>query len=179
MSCSSSNTRIGCDTSPRSIGSIRGCRAAGGDMRFWPKSAPADDPAPAPPITTLTRRAPDWPSVPGIQRVVTSMTPIADRAGFEHSLGTHQDPTFLAPLAHLVDPDGPSGRISGLMTPAPTPIQGQSASVAKAGVVQRWPPRWRGGPVISRAADPSPAPAEAPAEAIETPQVEDTAPDES
>jgi hypothetical protein len=143
-------------------------------MRFWPKSAPADDPAPAPPITTLTRRAPDWPSLPSIQRIVTSIAPIADRAGFEHSLRTHQDPSFLAPLAHLVDPDGPSGRIGGLVTPAPTSTA--SVPAANPGVVQRWPQRGLGGPVISRSADPGPAPADARSEAIEGPRAEAPAP---
>src|SRR5262249_10799326 len=67
---------------------------------------------------------------------------------FEASLGSHQDPRFLAPLAHLVGPDGPSGRIVGLVTAAAPP--GQQAPDRAAGEVRRWP---LGVPVVSRASD--------------------------
>ena len=130
--------------SRKSTGSTPGSLAAGTDMRIWPRSQRPAEPAAA------ERHAPQWPSLPAVQRVLTPIAPVADREGFVSSLAAHTDPSFLAPLAHLVDPDGPSGRITGLIAPAPSAPAAAPPPRAATGVVQRWPNRWFGGPVISR-----------------------------
>ena len=44
------------------------------------------------------------------------------RTAFRSSLTTHQNPSFLAPLGHLVDPDGPAGVVGGLASSVGGPI---------------------------------------------------------
>ncbi|MDQ1738822.1 MAG: hypothetical protein QOE53_474, partial [Pseudonocardiales bacterium] len=43
----------------------------------------------------------------------------ADFSTFGPELASYQNPSFLQPLRHTIDPDGPSGRIHGLIAPAP------------------------------------------------------------
>src|SRR5262249_43661350 len=137
-------------TLTRSTGSIRGSPAAGDVMRLWPRLSRAVHSSPESASTDqgpLPNPQPGWPSVPPIQRVVPQLTPTVQRH-FEASLGSHQDPRFLAPLAHLAAPDGPGGRIGGLVPAAAPP--GQQAPDRAAGEVRRWP---LGVPVVSRASD--------------------------
>ena len=49
--------------------------------------------------------------------MITATEPIAPLDAFTGSLATAQNPSFLAPLGHVVDPDGPSGQVEGLAGP--------------------------------------------------------------
>ena len=69
----------------------------------------------------IPRRAPEWPSVPAIQRVVSPLHPVAPRDAFAASLTSWRDPRFLAPLGHVVSSDAPSGVIHRLVEPAGVP----------------------------------------------------------
>ena len=107
------------------------------------------------------------------------------------SLATSHNPSFLAPLGHVVDPDGPSGHVEGLASPvAPQVISGgpelpiaqrqasTSAGVNQRSVVQRLltPRMWlsdsAGGaadqpPTAPTQTEPSFMPTEQPAPAVE------------
>ncbi len=63
-----------------------------------------------------------WSRLPPLQRSVADSTAIAPPAAFRSSLTTHQNPSFLAPLGHLVDPDGPAGVVGGLASSVGGPI---------------------------------------------------------
>ncbi len=121
-------------------------------MRFWPRAvweAHAAQGHPSADSTTRTRSAPGWPTLPSIQRVISPVTPTAGRAEFEASLGTRRNPSFLAPLAHIIDPGGPSGRIGGLVNSAPPEPAGHSDAARQVGLIQRWPQRLPNDPVIT------------------------------
>jgi len=60
-----------------------------------------------------------WQDLPPLPHVLTPTPPIAPLDAFTASLVTRRDPSFLAPLGHLVDPDGPSGHVDGLARPEP------------------------------------------------------------
>ena len=82
------------------------------DSAAMPESAaPQAVPAPAP----VQRAA--WQDLPPLQRTLTPTPPIAPLGAFTSSLATANDPSFLAPLGHIVDPDGPSGHVDGLARP--------------------------------------------------------------
>ena len=118
-------------------------------MAFWHKHVPAAQPALVP------RRERAWASLPVLQRIVEPIDPVAPREPFVASLSSHRNPSFLAPLSHVVDPNGPSGRIGGLVTP--TPMRDvphvQLASAAEPSVIRKWVNRLSTTPVISRVAD--------------------------
>ena len=78
-----------------------------------------------------------WTSLPPLQRSVADKAPsVAPPDGFRASLTTHQNPSFLAPLGHLVDRDGPSGVVEGL-----APAVGEPISYESGGVELRVPDR--------------------------------------
>ena len=58
-----------------------------------------------------------WQDLPPIRPTVTATRPIAPLDTFTSSLSTSHNPSFLAPLGHVVDPDGPSGHVEGLARP--------------------------------------------------------------
>ncbi|MGH3754337.1 MAG: hypothetical protein ACRDRP_16890 [Pseudonocardiaceae bacterium] len=66
--------------------------------------------------------APAWRSLPPIQRSLGPLAPVAPREEFAASLQTWRNPSFLAPLGHLVSPDAPAGVIDGLLSPASAPL---------------------------------------------------------
>jgi len=73
--------------------------SAAGDAA--PSAGSADPPAGAfPPAPAAGPAA--WSRLPPLQRSVADCTAIAPPAAFRSSLTTHQNPSFLAPLAHLV-----------------------------------------------------------------------------
>ena len=79
----------------------------------------------APPARSSPRRPQTpaaWSRLPPLQRSVADSTAIAPPAAFRSSLTTHQNPSFLAPLGHLVDPDGPAGVVGGLASSVGGPI---------------------------------------------------------
>ena len=93
--------------------------SAAGDAA--PSAGSADPPAGAfPPAPAAGPAA--WSRLPPLQRSVADCTAIAPPAAFRSSLTTHQNPSFLAPLAHLVDPDGPAGVVGGLASSVGGPI---------------------------------------------------------
>ncbi len=63
-----------------------------------------------------------WTRLPALQRSVADTTAVAPPAAFRASLTTHQNPSFLAPLGHLVDPDGPAGVVGGLASTVAGPL---------------------------------------------------------
>lgn len=63
-----------------------------------------------------------WSRLPPLQRTVADSTAVAPPAAFRAALTTHQNPSFLAPLGHLVDPDGPAGVVGGLASSVGGPI---------------------------------------------------------
>ncbi|MEO7587030.1 MAG: hypothetical protein ABIS84_03275 [Arachnia sp.] len=85
----------------------------------WPLtssgSAPAGPTARRDPAPTVSRPQPEWPNMPPLQRILARpLTPVAPLDSFTGSLTSHQNPSFLAPLRHLLDPSGSSGVVTGL-----------------------------------------------------------------
>ncbi|HEY5978607.1 MAG TPA: hypothetical protein VIT41_03140 [Microlunatus sp.] len=86
-----------------------------------PSPGSADPPSPA--FQAAPAGVPAaWTHVPPLQRSVSDTTAVAPPAAFRASLTTHQNPSFLAPLGHLVDPDGPGGLVGGLASSVGGPI---------------------------------------------------------
>ena len=138
----------------------------------------ADSPSPgsADPPSAAFQPAPAgvpaaWTRLPPLQRSVSDTTAVAPPATFRSSLTTHQNPSFLAPLGHLVDPDGPGGLVGGLASsvggpipyegvdelrvpdrPAPTPapaVQRRIATLRPDSPVDAGPPVMRSLPIAS------------------------------
>ena len=89
----------------------------------------ADSPSPgsADPPSAAFQPAPAgvpaaWTRLPPLQRSISDTTAVAPPAAFRSSLTSHQNPSFLAPLGHLVDPDGPGGVVGGLASSVGDPI---------------------------------------------------------
>ncbi|MGH3980407.1 MAG: hypothetical protein ACRDRZ_15605, partial [Pseudonocardiaceae bacterium] len=87
---------------------------------------------------------PAWTAAPPIQRSFDTLRPVSPQQEFAGSLVSWRDPSFLAPLGHLVSPDAPAGVIHRLIEPAapPTarpagPALAFAAAPPRAGVVQR------------------------------------------
>ena len=89
-------------------------------MRWWPwprrPTTSGETPAP---ITATPR--PAWRDAPTLQRAVGIHPLIAPTERLTSSLSTWADPSFLAPLGHVVDPDGPAGRVDGLVSAVGVP----------------------------------------------------------
>ena len=101
----------GADASDASAGDAAGPASGSaepGDGSAF-RSAPASAPA-------------AWTRLPPLQRSVSDTTAIAPPSAFRSSLTTHQNPSFLAPLGHLVDPEGPGGVVGGLASSVGGPI---------------------------------------------------------
>src|SRR5439155_22892439 len=87
--------------------------------RTPPEPVPAPLSAPEPVAAPLRRDA--WRSLPVIQRTIGDH-PLVDPPGrFGASLGSWQDPSYLAPLGHAVGPDEPAGLIGELAVPVGEP----------------------------------------------------------
>ncbi|HET7523559.1 MAG TPA: hypothetical protein VFJ79_05380, partial [Acidimicrobiales bacterium] len=75
-------------------------------------------------LSTLAR-VPDWARIPPITPALPEMPVVVSRH-FDDSLASWQPPErFLAPLAHSLSPDAPSGAVQGLAQlaePAPTSL---------------------------------------------------------
>ncbi|HYN73205.1 MAG TPA: hypothetical protein VES60_11950 [Nakamurella sp.] len=74
-------------------------------------------PAPAAPVYAPVQRA-EWRDVPPLRPVVTAISPVAPPDAFARTLASWQNPSFLEPLGHAVDPAGPAGQVDGLAMPA-------------------------------------------------------------
>src|SRR5439155_1359772 len=92
---------------------------------MWPWRRTPPEPVPAPlsapePVAAPVRRD-AWRSLPVIQRTIGDH-PLVDPPGrFGASLGSWQDPSYLAPLGHAVGPDEPAGLIGELAVPVGEP----------------------------------------------------------
>ena len=70
------------------------------------------EPSPAPPVQSPPEQA--WRDLPALQRTLAEpIEPAAPLDAFTGSLTAHQNPSFLAPLSHRVDPDA-GGLVDGL-----------------------------------------------------------------
>ena len=91
-------------------------------MAWWPFGRNRREPAALPtPATQLVIRTaqPDgaWRDLPALQRTLAdSLQPVAINDNFRESLASYADPSFVAPLAHQVDPEA-GGLVEGLVSP--------------------------------------------------------------
>ncbi|MDL5156570.1 hypothetical protein [Actinomycetospora termitidis] len=103
-------------------------------VRFpWRRPATAR-PSPA----VLPARA--WTDVAPLQRVVGPIAPVASRDAFTATLTSWRDPSFLAPLGHLLDADAPAGVVHDLARPVERPATTDPLLLAP----RPAPPRRRG-----------------------------------
>lgn len=87
-----------------------------------PTSGPAPTPAPA--AAEPARPPVAWPALPPVQRSLAEpLRPVAPLEAFTSSLSAFQNPSFLAPLGHVVGADEPGGTVNGLASIAPGPPQ--------------------------------------------------------
>jgi hypothetical protein len=105
-----------------------------------------------------------WRDAPPLTPTVTPTAPIAPLDTFTGSLATAQNPSFLQPLAHAVDPAGPGGLVEGLAAPvAPHPVSPMSdlpvvsRSASRPAVVQRLLAPWHKATPAGTGAAPTPA----------------------
>jgi hypothetical protein len=91
-------------------------------MRWWPlgreRREPAAGAAPVAPLI-ISSAEPDgaWRDLPALQRTLSdSLRPIAVNDDFRNSLTSYADPSFVAPLAHQIDPEA-GGLVEGLVSP--------------------------------------------------------------
>src|SRR4051812_3850039 len=97
----------------------------------WPWSRQPPQPAAGPPagggsVSGSTRGGgttvpPAWRGLPPVQRTVDDMPVTAPVSRLTSALASWGDPRSVAPLGHLVDPEGPSGRVEGLVMPVGRP----------------------------------------------------------
>ncbi|TQK44162.1 hypothetical protein FBY35_5650 [Streptomyces sp. SLBN-118] len=73
--------------------------------------------APTPGVSGPGRGA-AWRDLPPIQRIVTGVELTSGPAEFPSALSSWQNPSFLAPLGHLVSAESPAGLAHGLLRPA-------------------------------------------------------------
>jgi hypothetical protein len=89
---------------------------------WWPRRREDRAPAPVPeapvrPATSPRSAETTWRALPTLQRVSGEVELVAPRDAFASSLSSWQNPSFLGPLGHTVDPHGPSGVVEGLAAP--------------------------------------------------------------
>lgn len=77
-----------------------------------------------PPAMSFPPPGASWRALPALQRVSGNVDLVAPPDLFTSSLSSWQDPSFLRPLRHTVDPVGPSGVVDGLVAPVATPSDG-------------------------------------------------------
>jgi hypothetical protein len=87
------------------------------DWLPWRKPARPTGPA----ATAPPPAPPGWCSVPPVQRTLAPMPVTAPVSRLAPALNTWADPRLLTSLGHVVDPDGPSGWVEGLLRPARGP----------------------------------------------------------
>ncbi len=89
------------------------------DWSSWRRQA---RPAAPPAASAPSRPPPGWHGLPPVQRAVAPMPLTAPVSRLTAALSSWADPRFLAPLGHVVDPDGPSGRVEGVVRPVGAPL---------------------------------------------------------
>ena len=83
------------------------------------------DAAPSAPVAVGiggTPFTPAWRTLPPVQRSVGGMPLTAPVDRLQGTLASWADPRSVAPLGHLVDPEGPCGRVEGLVRPVGGPV---------------------------------------------------------
>src|SRR5690349_11996081 len=81
-------------------------------------SGSAADVRPAPTVRPVA----GWRSVPPIQRAVADPALVSPPDRIRPALLSWRDPSFLAPLGHVVDPQAPAGYVHDAVIPAPEPV---------------------------------------------------------
>ena len=95
--------------------------------RWWARGEDADPHAATRPAShampaPIARAEPAWPTLPPVQRSLDApLAPVAPLDPFIAGLAAHQNPSFLAPLEHAIDPSGPGGLVDGLAATVPGP----------------------------------------------------------
>ncbi len=91
----------------------------------WQRTRHADRPAERSaegsavgPAVDAGARSPAWSALPPIQRSFDPLRPVSPQQEFGDSLVSWRNPSFLAPLGHLVSADAPAGVIHRLIEPA-------------------------------------------------------------
>ncbi|HEY7175234.1 MAG TPA: hypothetical protein VH442_09980, partial [Micromonosporaceae bacterium] len=84
-----------------------------------------------------------------IQRVIGDAPLVNPVQRFREDLGAWRDPSFLAPLAHIVHADEPSGSVAEIATPAPSHTA--DAPPLPLAVLPAPTPRGSRAPVVQRA----------------------------
>ena len=96
---------------------MTGGLVATGRLRSRSVAAPRADPVAAGAGLPAPVQRAAWRDLPPLKPVLTTTPPVAPLDSFTASLATARNPSFLAPLSHVVDPDGPSGQVDGLASP--------------------------------------------------------------
>jgi hypothetical protein len=90
-------------------------------MGWWPWGGKRREPAVAaahstPPVISSAEHDGAWRDLPAMQRTLADpLGPIAINVDFRDSLASYADPSFVAPLAHQVDPEA-GGLVEGLVS---------------------------------------------------------------
>lgn len=131
-------------------------------------SADSGRPAGSGEQSVVRRPRADWQLVAPIQRVVGDPPLINPVQRFSGSLAAWRDPSFLAPLAHALHPEEPSGVITDLATPHADPSAGHlhGGDVAMPLATPASPPKRPAGAAVQRSAIASAGPAATPASSI-------------
>ncbi|MGH3941502.1 MAG: hypothetical protein ACRDTG_23310, partial [Pseudonocardiaceae bacterium] len=87
----------------------------------WQRMRRTDPPTGGATTQTVAAHTPEWTALPPIQRTLDALHPVAPQREFRNSLASWRNPSFLAPLGHLVSADAPAGVIHRLIEPAAPP----------------------------------------------------------
>lgn len=133
-------------------------------MPGWPRNRRNGKPA-GPAVSPPARPRDDWRTLPPLPTVLRSPVTTVAAGAFSDSLSTWHDPSFLAPLSHHVDPDGPAGLVTGLARAPespepltyhrdrPLPVAGGSPASLQRSVASWQPPSLARSPLMT-ASDP-------------------------
>ena len=126
-------------------------------------------PAPEPAAPALVRSRDEWRTVPPLPAIVQPFVTTLAAQAFSGSLSTWRNPSFLAPLGHHIDRDGPAGLITGVAaepaSPRPQiyhrdwpvpPAVGRSPLLQRAAASQSVPPTTRSRLVSATDVEPDP-----------------------
>ncbi|MGQ0778117.1 MAG: hypothetical protein ACT4NY_27520 [Pseudonocardiales bacterium] len=133
----------------------------------WQRTQRADHPRADHPTGSVTAevlsrsvvaRRPEWTALPPIQRAIDTLRPVAPQQEFRDSLVSWRNPSFLAPLGHLVSAHAPAGVIHRLIEPAAPPSDHPTTPPLTLATAPPRPPRASLVQRILAAFSPSPPP---------------------